>query len=242
MAEFSSPADAVSKYHGNGINLYSMPADSSTDMSLQPPGLICNTDLGMTLEAYSSAQSVNVPKTAKSEGSAVGGSAVAFTRMRPNSVSVASSAPSESSVCRLCLLSETEAEEKLIRLRCQCKGSVRFVHKSCAKRWIRVRGDRSECEMCGEPMLAETKLGRCFRTTASRWRNASYKETVVAFSLLAFLFWLFAYCIYLFSKGLSEVLSFNKEARGKTTFESRSRDQGKLDYLELERWGEEWGG
>ena len=75
MAECSSPADAVPKYHGNPNNIFSMPADSPTDMSLQPPGVICNTDLGMTLEAYSSAQSVDLPKPAKSEGSAAGGSA-----------------------------------------------------------------------------------------------------------------------------------------------------------------------
>lgn len=225
MAECSLTAD-----HGNAIDIYPMHADSPTDTSLQPPGMICDTDLGITLEAFSSAQSVNLPKPAKSEGSAAGGSAVAFTRMRPNSVSATSSGPSESSVCRLCLLSETEAEEKLIRLRCQCKGSVRFVHKSCAQRWIRVRGDRSECEMCGGAMLAETRFGRCLRTTTSRWRNASYKETVFAFSLLAFLFWLFSYCVYLFSKGISEVLSFNKEAMGKTTFVSRLReDRGILD-------------
>jgi len=130
----------------------------------------------------------------------------------PKSLSSASSLPSETSVCRLCLLTEEEAEESLIRLLCLCKGSVRFIHKSCAKRWINARGNRSDCEMCGGQMITESILERCCRRTSTRLRNASYKETVIAFSLLAFLFWLFSYCIYLFAKGLTDILSF-EEAR-----------------------------
>jgi len=144
----------------------------------------------------------------------------------PSFGSSASSLPTERSVCRLCLLTQEEAGEKLIRLLCLCKGSVKFVHRSCAQRWIRTRGNRSDCEMCGGQMIAETRLEICCRRIATRWRNASYKETVLAISLLAFLFWLFSYCVYLFTQGLTEVLTLNNKVTSKgNVFEGYQESQ-----------------
>jgi len=182
---------------------------SETSSPCQATAIPPVDDAEIPLAEMFSSQSVSVPKSTKTHASGDGGSAVIFPR--PHTISVSNSAlPSESSVCRLCLLNQEEANEALVRLHCQCKGSIRFVHKSCARRWTNIRGGRAECENCGQPMLAETRIGRCFRRVTLRWRNASYKETVVAFSLVAFIFWLFSYCIYLFTKGILEVVNFHK--------------------------------
>jgi len=139
---------------------------------------------------------------------------------RGSAVSTSPSAMvSAASVCRLCLLNEEESEEKLIRLRCLCKGSVRFVHKSCAKRWIQVR-NRAECEMCGGQMISESKVERFRRRIGARFRNAcanaSFKETVLICSLLAFLCWLVCYCVYLFTKGIADgILALSKRAQAR---------------------------
>lgn len=177
-----------------------------------PPPHLASTD-EIPLKDGASTQSVSLPKTT------LGISEVSIRRPRPSST--ASSGPSESSVCRLCLLNEQEAEEKLTRLQCSCKGSVKFIHKSCAKRWMRVRGDRPECEMCGGKMITETFLERFLRRTTTRCHNATYKETVVAFSLLAFIFWLFSYCIYLFTKGVIEALMLRDEIMPKDSATER---------------------
>ena len=47
--------------------------------------------------------------------------------------------------CRICL--EVESEERLVAP-CECKGSQKFVHKDCLKKWVQFRAKQPECEVC----------------------------------------------------------------------------------------------
>ena len=49
--------------------------------------------------------------------------------------------------CRVCLDSCEEGENKLLNI-CGCKGSVKYIHRDCVKRWIKERKGNITCELC----------------------------------------------------------------------------------------------
>jgi hypothetical protein len=48
--------------------------------------------------------------------------------------------------CRICL---SEENEKDIVSPCDCKGSVKYVHKECLQKWVDVKGSL-KCDICKE--------------------------------------------------------------------------------------------
>ena len=49
--------------------------------------------------------------------------------------------------CRICLDSSEENDNKLLSI-CECKGSIKYIHKECAMKWIKERNGNTRCELC----------------------------------------------------------------------------------------------
>ena len=49
--------------------------------------------------------------------------------------------------CRICLDSNEEDDNKLISI-CNCKGSLEYIHRDCAIKWIKERNGNYTCELC----------------------------------------------------------------------------------------------
>jgi E3 ubiquitin-protein ligase DOA10 len=49
--------------------------------------------------------------------------------------------------CRICLDSCEEEDNKLLNI-CECKGSIKYIHKECVMKWIKERNGNTRCELC----------------------------------------------------------------------------------------------
>jgi len=50
----------------------------------------------------------------------------------------------DASACRICY------EPNNLHQLCKCDGTMKYVHKECIEKWIKV-SNRKQCELCGEP-------------------------------------------------------------------------------------------
>ena len=76
---------------------------------------------------------------------------------------------SEEKICRYCFEDESFAE---LVSPCNCKGSVAFVHKRCALKWMVASGLRV-CELCNAEFRYEPSEWATFKKSASK-REAAY--------------------------------------------------------------------
>ena len=76
--------------------------------------------------------------------------------------------------CRICLDSSDENDNKLLSI-CECNGSMKYIHKECALKWIKERNGNTTCELCKTKYDREklelievttfcNKLYYCYRT------------------------------------------------------------------------------
>jgi len=49
--------------------------------------------------------------------------------------------------CRICLDSSEEEDNKLLSI-CECKGSIKYIHRKCVMKWIKERNGNTRCELC----------------------------------------------------------------------------------------------
>ena len=49
--------------------------------------------------------------------------------------------------CRICLESTEEENNKLLSI-CECKGTMKYIHKECVLKWIKERKGDCTCELC----------------------------------------------------------------------------------------------
>jgi hypothetical protein len=137
-------------------NMFSLPRKS-------PNESISGTSVALSTLTSVSSMSSNVSNGSRDFSNCSRTSICQIEPILPQSEASSHGSPSEvqlrriksvSSVnCRICQLTEIEADEPLKTVPCNCKGSLQFAHESCVKKWTKIQRS-NKCEICKGALTA----------------------------------------------------------------------------------------